>query len=811
MNRTRHTYSSRTFVFCAITLLLNLAGIAVFSQDKTINALTAKLEDYSSKHLQEKLFLHTDKEFYVAGEIIWFRIYYVDAIFNKPLDISKVAYAEILDKDNKPVLQQKIVLKKGGGQGSFYLPLTLASGSYKLRSYTNWMKNFSSEFFFEKAVTVVNTMKAAGASSKNDSAAYHAAFFPEGGNLVNNVESKVAFRVTDLTGKGADARGFILNSKNDTLLSFQTSKFGIGYFIFKPSDINTYRAILVFPGGRSIEQSLPTVNEKGYIMRVAGADDQKIRVTVNTNAKTNSQYKEVFILVHTRQVLKFAEKAHLDNNGAATIFIDRSKLGEGITQITVFNEEGRPVCERLYFIKPLKKITLVAKTGDEIYSTRKKVNLSVAAKDKAGEGLPADVSVSVFQLDSLQQTDNANIFTYLWLSSELKGRIESPGYYFSDDPGVEEATDNLMLTHGWRRFRWEDVLSTEKAVVAFPPEYNGAVISARVINARSNGPAADKQVFLSIPGVPFRFYASSSDANGIVSFEVKDRYDYHDIIFQVNDMVTDRSENAYRIELISPFADMQTEKNFSSFSSVKSMQNLLLNRSIGMQVQNVYTADSIRKFQLPVIADTLPFFNYPGRTYFLDDYKRFTTMEEVLREYIAEINVVVKNGKQHLKLMNESSKEFYDQDILVLLDGVPLQDKDKIFSFDPIKVRKIDIIPKGYVMGPSYFRSMASFSTYDADFKAVELNPGLVIVNYEGLQMQREFYSPVYETQQQQSRRIPDFRNTIFWSPALTTDNKGEAKVQFYTSDQKGIYIAVVEGIGENGDAAATSFTFEVK
>ncbi len=805
MNKTNLIFYKRYFIFFTIAVLLHLVSPVVFSQDKAINTIAAKFEDYSSRHLQEKLFLHTDKEFYVAGEIVWFKIYAVEGVFNKPLDISKVAYAEILDRDNKPVLQEKIQLENGTGDASFYLPLTLASGYYKLRSYTNWMKNFSPDFFFEKPITVVNTIKAPDNLPAADTAVYYAGFFPEGGNLVSNIESKVAYRITDQSGKGVMAKGFILRNNSDTVLSFQPSRFGIGNFVFQPSAGSSYKAILVFSSGKVIEQSLPAVNEKGYVMRVTNTGNGDIKVTINAN--TNSQNKEVALLAHTRQVVKFVEKVRLDNNGLATFIIDRSKLGEGISQITAFTEEGYPVCERLYFIKPVEKIRLSAKSDIDQYTTRKKVNLSVVAKDNAGETVPADISVAVFQPDSLQLNGSPDIFSYLWLSSDLKGQIESPGYYFSDDPGVREAADNLMLTHGWRRFRWTDVLAPEKSVMSFPPEYKGPIISAKIMNVRDNAPAINKQVFFSMPGKPFKFYSSSSDNNGIVWFDINDSYDDHDIIFQVND----RPGYSYRTELISPYADAYTGKSTAVFSPSVNIQDVLLNRSISMQVQNVYTADSMTKFSVPVIADSLPFFKHADRSYSLDDYKRFTTMEEVLREYIGEISVVVRNGKLHLKILNQADREFYDEDILVLIDGVALLDRDKIFSFDPLKVKKVDVITKGYVVGPSFFRGMVNFSTYDGGFKAGELDPNLVVVNYEGLQSQREFYSPVYETAQQQATRIPDFRNTLYWSPSLITTKKGETNVQFYTSDQKGIYKVIVQGMGKDGPAATASFTFEVK
>ena len=101
-----------------------------------------------SQSIQEKIYVSTDKNFYVTGEVMWFRIFVVDAVFNKPLDLSKVAYAEILTPDMKQIAQGKVELSNGGGNGSFLLSASLNSGNYILRAYTNWMKNFSADYFF---------------------------------------------------------------------------------------------------------------------------------------------------------------------------------------------------------------------------------------------------------------------------------------------------------------------------------------------------------------------------------------------------------------------------------------------------------------------------------------------------------------------------------------------------------------------------------------------------------------------------------------------------------------------------------------
>jgi hypothetical protein len=181
----------------AISLLTMLH---VFGQ-QNLNDIQAAFLGYNNRSLTEKIFTHTDKDFYLAGEIVWFKLYVVNSEDNKPFDLSKVAYVEILDKDQKPVLQGKIALDKGTGNGSLYIPLSFNSGVYRLRAYTNWMKKFDAGYYFEKPLTIVNSMKNPGkqaALPRN----YDLQFFPKVASLVQGIQSKGAFKIVDQSGKG---------------------------------------------------------------------------------------------------------------------------------------------------------------------------------------------------------------------------------------------------------------------------------------------------------------------------------------------------------------------------------------------------------------------------------------------------------------------------------------------------------------------------------------------------------------------------------------------------------------------------------
>jgi hypothetical protein len=388
----------------------------------------------------------------------------------------------------------------------------------------------------------------------------------------------------------------------------------------------------------------------------------------------------------------------------------------------------------------------------------------------------------------------------------LKGTVESPTYYFSNDPGVEQATDNLLLTHGWRRFRGAVESGNAKTAIRFMPEYNGHIISGRVVNITTGRAVAEADCSLTVPSSPFGFYVSRSDSTGIVKFEVKNYYGPGDIIAQVDAP----NKNNYRVDFYSPFADEPSSSLLPAFSLPASYENILLQKSIAMQAQNIYKGDSIRRFSLPQLRNNYPFYGQPEISYLLDDYKRFTTMEEVLREYVTPVNVTLRDAKLHLSIFDEFTREVYHDNILVLLDGVPLADYNKIFSYDPLKVKKLDVVPRRYIYESRYFSGIASFETYDGKFDGFQLDSALVAVDYEGLQLQREFYSPRYDIASAQLR-IPDLRTTLYWQPKLIAERSKKTMTRFYTSDQKGKFIMILEGISKKGEPVFATSSFNVE
>jgi hypothetical protein len=435
------------------------------------------------------------------------------------------------------------------------------------------------------------------------------------------------------------------------------------------------------------------------------------------------------------------------------------------------------VCERLFYKAPTRPSSITVTPDRSSYDTRSPVSLAVALP----AGLThADLSISVYRLDSLQSFDPNNICSYFWLNSDLGGYIPQSA-----------SVDDLLLTRGWRRFRWEDVLLDKTPLFTYAAEYNGHLITGKIVDTRTGDPVPNVEGFVSAPGTRADFASAISDREGRVAFDLPHMYGSKEIVAQTNS--TNR-DSLYRVDINSPFSDVYPSWPETPFILPLRNPKTVLEHNLSMQVQNAYGAMKAQGLVFPPSVDTAFFYNKPDLSYLLDNYVRFTTMEEVLREYVQLLNVQRHGEHFHLWAYNDPGKVPFDDDPLVLLDGVPYFNIDLFMKCDPLKVWKIDVITRRYMLGGSYFDGILNCISYKGDLAGLPIDPHATALDYEGLQERRVFYSPSYPDALHRASRLPDFRNVLYWDPSLSG-----GPVRFYSSDLPGRYAVVVQGVTSEG------------
>ena len=406
-------------------------------------------------------------------------------------------------------------------------------------------------------------------------------------------------------------------------------------------------------------------------------------------------------------------------------------------------------------------------------------------------------------LDYLQQPGEQNIDHYFWLQSDLAGKIENPAFYFDrNNKDAAAALDNLLLTQGWRRFRWEDVFQNRKTAVEFLPEYEGQLVSATILHSSTIKPAANVPVYVSLPGNQFGFSVTHSNERGRIYAATGKYFDKNGIVFQT-------THAGYEIKIDETFSQKFTPLINEPLILSKDYERVLEQKSIAIQSQYAYQPERMIALSIPEHEDSLSFYGLPDKKYFLDDYTRFLSMEEVLREYVPEVRVRKNMNDFHFQVKNTPGKSYFDNDPLVLIDGIPV-DITSLMNYDPLKVQKIEIIARKYYTNTIHHEGVVSFFTYNGYPAGLDFGKNSFRKSFESLQPYREFYSPIHDDQQP-INRLPDFRNVLLWEADINTNKNGQASISFFTSEITGRYAIAIQGMSADGISGGSITTFTVQ
>jgi hypothetical protein len=298
--------------------------------------------------------------------------------------------------------------------------------------------------------------------------------------------------------------------------------------------------------------------------------------------------------------------------------------------------------------------------------------------------------------------------------------------------------------------------------------------------------------------------ASRSNDKGEVFFTMRDFYDTKPLVLQTNR----KTDSLYHLELSSPFSSDRASEPTTSLHLNSSNEKSILTRSVGMQVQDVYAENEDNK-KANLKLDSISFYGKADEIYLLDDYTRFPVIEEILREYVPGVMVSKQKDGFHFSVVDRFRRRPFEGSPLILLDGIPVFDENEIMKFDPLKVKKLEIVTSRYFIGAADVPGIVSFTTYTGDLAGFKLNPNHVTLNYEALQLHQEFYTPQYQSAT--SNRLPDFRSLLYWNPAVEIDESGKQTFEFFTSDLTGKYQVIVEGISISGKVGGMVTNFIVR
>jgi TonB-dependent Receptor Plug Domain len=463
------------FKFYLFFLLFTAASLSSSAQNggAFLSNAARSLSAHFNTHPVEKVYLHLDRPYYNTADTIWFKAYTVVGQRHQLSALSGVLYCELINSKDSVITRHTLKLKTGMAWGDFILPSSIKPGSYHIRAYTNWMRNAGAEYFYNQAIRIGVPQPVLALQKRAVSARPDVQFFPEGGELVNGLRSRVAVKSLSPNGLGEDISGIITDNDGNEVAAFATQHLGMGVFALIPQAGKSYKAKITCADSSKYTIDLPKAQDEGFTLSInnSGADSVYVKVAANDKMFQGHQNSTFYLVAQSGSKVYYTAEGKLAGPVFTTL-IPKTRFPSGITQFTLFSQTGEALNERVIFIQN-EDLKVTVSSLSQTYSPRQKVKIDLATKSENAGPIAGSFSVSVINESRVPVDENAEstILNNLLLTSDLKGHIEQPNYYFNNiNDETRSNLELLMLTQGYRRFEWKKVLNNTEFPVVYQPE-----------------------------------------------------------------------------------------------------------------------------------------------------------------------------------------------------------------------------------------------------------------------------------------------------------------------------------------------------
>lgn len=616
-------------------------------------------------------------------------------------------------------------------------------------------------------------------------------FFPEGGALLAIDHQNIAFKAQGADGFSKDIEGFLFNEQGDTLSTFRSEHNGLGVFTLNPANSSSCYVIAKSADGISKRFNLPTVEQKGIALSMTHYK-QEIRYEIQKTDST--QWPErLFLLAHTRGKLAILQPINPTRTFGK---MNDSLFNAGITHFMLIDQLGHALSERLVFVPDRKSHQWEISTDKPLYGKREKVSLQIAAKDVTGNPVEGNFSVSITDRRSIQPDTLAdNILSNLLLTSDLKGYVENPGYYFrKQDARTLRALDYLMMTHGWRRHQLKNVLQAPSLNFANYIE-KGQTISGRIkgffgTNVKK-GPIcvlAPKQNIIA---------TTTTDEKGefIVNTAFRDSTTF---------LVQARTKRGFAgVDIVIDTPNFPVASHKAPFYDGAStlMEDYLLNTR-----DQYYMEGGMRVYNLKEVLITANRSKPSKESIYTGGINTYTLEGEKLEEFGAQTafdavsrlpGVTVMNGNE-IHIRNNP-----EQPVIVIDDVVYEDDNDILTTLQISDMSSLSVLRgvDAAILGSRGAAGAIVITLKDGRDLPVKPAQGIITYTPLGYSDSVEFYHPTYDTPETKNAQRADLRSTIYWNPSVRLDAEGKATIEYYTPDSTAPEDIIIEGIDKNGKA----------
>ncbi|MBV8253490.1 MAG: hypothetical protein JO154_12865 [Chitinophaga sp.] len=783
-----------------------VSAVAFLPPPDWSDRIVKALEQFSHRYPQEKVYLHMDKDYYAAGETIWFRAYIT--LQGLPSVNATNLYVELLDKDNN-IIQKKLFAGGGGmSPGEFELPETQKPGQYQIRAYTAWMNNFDPAFFFTKTIEIFDPAKKGGLAADSLAQDFSVQFFAEGGNLIAGQPGVVAYKAIDQNGYPIEVTGTVKNSKGAAVGNIKSVHDGMGTIEFTPDGAETYQATVKSAKGQTKTVSLPAPQAKGVTLKVYNKG-ARIFYQAVAGPNNDTSMNELLILAQMNQQMVY--KANLDvTDGRISGFIPTNSIPSGILQLTLFTKSGLPISQRLVFIHKNDQVQMDVLESDMHREPRTKNSLVLRLPDT----ISTSISVAITDAEAVPvETKNANnIVSNLLLTSDIKGFVYNPAWYFrNDSTATLQALDMVMLTNGWTRFSWEKILSNDYPQIKFPYE-QGLSMDGKA-TAGTGRPLTNGRIdmIIKVPADSSSMFAQAPvDDKGEFHISGMIFPDTAYIYYQGNDNIKKSKDVSVKftnhffekpslIKLpfplrVPPSVDNTALKAFLANAAESNKVNRAINnkmvylKEVNVNAKKDKPAETTEKRYVSGL-----FAGGDGMTFDLTNETPIAmNIFQYLQSKVAGLQITGDINNPSLSWRGGAPGLYLNemQTDISMLASLPVTD------IAMVKVIRPPFMGMGGANG-----AIAVYTKKGGDSKPVN-DPsvrGFELYKKAGYSVVKQFYSPDYSVKKE-VHALPDKRLTLYWNPNVTIDTLTHtAKVEFYNNDFTKKFRLVVEGMAEDG------------
>jgi hypothetical protein len=830
--------------------LFLLTSLSEFSYAQT-NDLNSKIINEYDKIREiaprEKLYIHFDKSIYLPVDTIWFKGYLVNTTLNNSSAISSLIYTELINSAGEVVQTLALPTILGLTWGAFPLKEeTYPPGIYTFRAYTNWMQNFGDTYIFKKEIKILNLdadQQALSQSGKNTSKRnipnqltntrnkqeIDIQFLPEGGSWIADLPQKMAFKAIDKSGKGIQINGEIFDSKQNKVTDFKSNSLGMGYFSMFPKLEESYTANVNFKNG-PLTKNLPKATAKGTIIALRSSKkSDSLIITIASNLLD----QPLTLIGQSRGVICFTANINA-NDARRTVKIAKDIFPTGVSQILLMDDKRQILNERNFFLNLNDELKINMSSSSYTYNIRDSITLHIKALDFLNKPVEASFSIAVTDdnqvlKDSLIEN---NILSYLLMTSDLKGEVENPGYYFQNqNDEVYNDLDVLMLTQGWVSYNWD---MNKKPIFKAEKEYT---ISGRITNIM-NKPSPDAKIILLGKNKTTMMLDTLTNQNGEFVFDQLPPMDSASFVIQALNAKGKKGTLGIVVnEFARPPIIIPKKINIDNSESIDSIATQQIDSKNEVYKEALKSGISLREVKITgkkVIRNSKNLNGAGEASQTLTEENLSQIPKKSLWDALTE---KVKGFREGVRKKSMIRDYFVNGDLArFIFDGIEIDffysptgspGGDEYYHFvkgfldyyNAEDIRGIEVMSNGYsfrykneFMEPMDDKtySFIEITTKTGAGPFLKKSANMYLIKPVNYGSNKVFYSPKYNSTNK-NEKLPDYRSTIYWNPNVLTNVNGEVDVSFFSADKKGTYTVWVEGIDTKGGLGLRRIKLTIK